>query len=370
MIQGLQPVASLNPQLPYSVWTINGNTILDLSQLGFGSPFAHPLLFTIRNTLPDSSFKCSGAAVPFSTAEYTNADGNGAGLMGPYVPLVDYVDPSTLPATAPAQFSLPDKNYCGVLFSNAPSLNSPVLGTSNDCTTANTGADCVDWPNQYWSSTNAQPPNLYCTTANPLSTTIDFVATQFPTPVDTPSGPQNCGNPSNACSQIIEQPLELQGGTAWQPPLPITIVGKGFGYLPNVGLPFTLQSCGGSQSCSSNYLEISDCPSGQTCPPTAAIWDTNLNAPCQMYIANWTDTSISLVANLPVNLQDQYQQLYGLSTVLSPLSDFSPWAVPAASGCPVNIGDQLTFTVTNPKSMAQYTISNVQVNNPSTTTPF
>ena len=25
-------------------------------------------------------------------AEYTNEDGNGGGLMGPYVPLVDYVD--------------------------------------------------------------------------------------------------------------------------------------------------------------------------------------------------------------------------------------------------------------------------------------
>lgn len=33
-------------------------------------------------------FNCSGQEAPFSTAEYINADGNGADLMGAYVPPV------------------------------------------------------------------------------------------------------------------------------------------------------------------------------------------------------------------------------------------------------------------------------------------
>jgi hypothetical protein len=55
----------------------------------------NPLLLTIRNTLPNTStFPCSGQAVPYSTAEYTDA----GGLMGPYVPQVDYVDARATPA--------------------------------------------------------------------------------------------------------------------------------------------------------------------------------------------------------------------------------------------------------------------------------
>ena len=48
-------------------------------------------------------------------AEYTNEDGNGGGLMGPYVPLVDYVDAYSLPQPAGVPPSLPSASSCGVL---------------------------------------------------------------------------------------------------------------------------------------------------------------------------------------------------------------------------------------------------------------
>ena len=88
VIQGVWPVA--NTSGGYSVWTANGYTVLDLTQLnGFQSlcpgsgQSCLPLYLTVRNTLPGSGFPCSGAAVPFNTAEYTNEDGDGGGLMGP-----------------------------------------------------------------------------------------------------------------------------------------------------------------------------------------------------------------------------------------------------------------------------------------------
>jgi hypothetical protein len=116
---GVQPVLSPNTNASYSVWQVQGYTVVDLSQFsaaGFTTSF--PLLLSIRNTLPSSTFGCSGAAVPFSMAEYTNADGNGGGLMGPYVPLVDYVDPNNLPQPAGVPPSLPSASSCGVLPNN------------------------------------------------------------------------------------------------------------------------------------------------------------------------------------------------------------------------------------------------------------
>jgi hypothetical protein len=68
-----------------------------------------------------------------------------------------------------------------------------------------------------------------------------------------------------------------------------------------------------------------------------------------MYIANWTDTSISLVANIPIGEADLDSQ------TLSPLSDVSPLTFVSTSAdspvwdCPVVTGDTLTFTVTNPQ---------------------
>jgi hypothetical protein len=301
----------------------------------------YPLLVTLRNTLPGATFYCSGAAVPFSTAEYTNADGNGGGLMGPYVPLVDYVDPNYLPQSAPPT-NLPAESSCGVLPSAQPGFNSPTLSNQ------------VDFPNQYWSSTApATPPNLYCpaSQSSASSTAIYFVATQFPTPALTEFGAAACLTQPNSCSQIVvqsPQTSELGNGT-WPPPLPLTIVGTGFGVLPQ-SLPTAVQG--------SPYLEIHNAEA------SGGTWDTAATTYCQMYIANWTNTSISLVANLPVGVRDMYS-----STVLSPLSDVGPWTFPAAPGCPVASADKLTFTVTNPQSGARVTISSIQVD-PAGTTLF
>jgi hypothetical protein len=78
-----------------------------------------------------------------------------------------------------------------------------------------------------------------------------------------------------------------------------------------------------------------------------------------MYIANWTDSSISLVANLAAGVQNQYLQDNLFSTLLSPLSDISPLTFFAAPGCPIIAGDSLTFTVTNPQNGAASSIAAV-----------
>lgn len=375
MTQGVQPVANATGGNPdYSVWTVNGYTVLDLSHLGFAAPFSNPLLLTIRSTLPDSHFRCSGSAVPFSTAEYTNLVVNGAatgsGLMGPYAPLVDYVNPNTLPAAAPTQIPLPALKYCGILPPTPPNLNTPALSPNNDCTSS--GQFCVDFPNQYWPSntTHHSSPNLNCPDTKPDQppTAIYFVATQFPTPalthaLDTGDSCNTTQQP-NPCNQIVvqgTQNTELPGGVAWQAPLPLTIVGSGFGtlaQLPYAGPANSLPGTSGSP-----LLTIAD--DGNSSGGTTA-WNTNGSA-CQMYIADWRDSSISLIANLPVNVHDSYQQAYLLPAVLSPLWDYSPLTFSAAAGCPVSYntstgkGDNLTIAVTNPQtgnqSIIQVTVS-------------
>ena len=100
-------------------------------------------------------------------------------------------------------------------------------------------------------------------------------------------------------------------------------------------------------------------------------WNTNNTLPsCQMYIANWTNTNISLAANLPVDVTDMYQP----GVVLSPLNDVSPLTFGAArptstTGCPVASGDHLTFTITNPQSGATSHPITVPVS-PTGTTPY
>jgi len=353
--QGMSPGA--NGIFEYAAWTTPaGYNVLDLEQFNGSNgtavfdPADYPLLLTVRNTLPNMSssnpFKCSGAAVPFATAVYTNVDGNGATLMGPYVPLVDYVDPNSLPQTPPplTTLPLPSATYCGVLPANAlPGQNAPSPNQP------------LDWPTQSWpTSPGPTWPPLNCSPGSAGSPTIDFVATQFPTPVDTSSVAQNCGATPNNCSQIVvqsPQTTELAAGTPWQPPLPVTIVGSGFGFLPN--LPQAMASCASPAQCP-NLLEISnDDASGAH----LSTWDTSNGATCQVYIANWTDTSISLVANLQVGLQDDYELAYQSGVYLTPLSDISPASFPAvppvsAIGCPVAYKDHLYFTVTNPQSGA------------------
>jgi hypothetical protein len=347
---GIQPPTNSppSPAYPaYSAWTTaNGYTVLDLTQFTGQNPFsaAYPLLVSLRNQLPNMTpsapFNCSVTAVPFSTAEYTER----GGMMGPYAPLVDYADPmnqTALPQTPAKASGQPPESACGVLPDALPGFNAPQLSTTDECQTA--GSTCTDWPNQSWpTSTPTQPPPLNCTTSQPASPQIFFVGTQFPTPA--PSYSANCSTEStvqtpNPCNQIVMQSTQTFG---WRPPLPVTIVGQGFGYLPNVGLPFVGLAHSLVGPGHKSLLTINDDGKG----PGGTAWDTAQNAACQVYISNWTDTSISLMANLSVGLQDPYQQ----QDVLSPLSDFGPLTMGAASGCPVVSGDSLTFVVTNPQT--------------------
>jgi hypothetical protein len=148
-----------------------------------------------------------------------------------------------------------------------------------------------------------------------------------------------CSPPGPACNSISALLKQSDAfNTATPPPLPVTIVGTGFGYLPQT-LPIAVSD--------SSYLEVSSNGVG-----SGTAWNTN-GTSCQMYIANWTDTSISLVANIPVGEADLDGQT-GNGT-LSPLSDVSPLTFFSTSAdspawnCKVATGDTLTFTVTNPQ---------------------
>jgi hypothetical protein len=370
---GVQPVQPPPPaggtSTTYSVWTVTGGsgnyfTVLDLTQFPAfttvganykasdlcylnvnGNLTCNPLLFTIRNTLPNTAFQCSGAAVPFSTAVYTNADGNGAGLMGPYLPLVDFVnpDPNVNPgpplSSGPGIPSLPNPSYCATFPTNAtPQGNGPTATIQET------------FPKQFWPQAGQSgPPNLTCGTTTP-SPQAYFAATQAVDPITSWASLEDvsCTSPSTQCSQIIlpsTQTTELPGQAAWQPALALTIVGLNFGNLPTATLPQAVQN--------SSYLEITDCIGGGTLPCPASWSSTTAN--CQMVISNWTDTSISVVVNLPIGVQDAYQQDYETpEAFLSPLSDVSPTtflaAAPATSPCPISVGDDLNFTVTNPQT--------------------
>ena len=126
-------------------------------------------------------------------------------------------------------------------------------------------------------------------------------------------------------------------------------------------------------SSSHYYIDASDNGAG----PGSSGWDTSTpgtsGAPCQVYIANWTDTSISLVVNAPVNKQSLYQASNASSAFLSPLSDFSAFTFappPGPIGCPVMAGDNLTFTVTNPQTGSSFQAPAVKVSAPTGTTLF
>ncbi len=283
-------------------------------------------------------------------------------MMGPYVPLVDYVDPNDttiLPHSAPSSTSgLPSAGACGLLPAKVPAGNGPLYlsSTTLDC---GSGSNCTNWPNQSWPGvTGGVSPPLVCSTTSPNTPQIDFVATQFPVPVDAslttyPTSPQSCNTSyltqTTPCSQIVFQTPQSTGVSSGTlpPPVPITLMGVGFGYLPN--LPQLMTSC--TTSCSSNYLEIIDNGAGSG----TSGWDTSNGANCQVYIANWTDSTISILANLPVNVTDSYNSG---TTPVSPLSDFTPWTLMPTSTppCPIGYnvttltGDLLKFIVTNPQS--------------------
>jgi hypothetical protein len=335
-IEGAIPVTTTNTttlDTVFSVYLNNGYTVLDLSQInGFNT--ANPLQLVVRNTLPNTAnFSCSGQTVPYGTALYTNVPGpddsiTGSSLMGPYIPLVDYPELSSLTSGAnTTSGTLPSATYCGMNNIPGPPYLTPATALSL------TGDEEVQWPT-YWPASSPSTQNLYCggSVVQPTSPTVYFAASLRPSPEDYTA----CSPPGPSCNYIYALSNQSDAfSSPTPPPLPVTIVGTGFGYLPQT-LPAAVQS--------SSFLEIHDDMAA------GGSWDTNGPASCQMYIADWTDTSISLVANIPLSATDDAS-----TDVLSPLSDISPltFFTSAASqntwNCPVANGDTLTFTVKNPQ---------------------
>jgi hypothetical protein len=111
-----------------------------------------------------------------------------------------------------------------------------------------------------------------------------------------------------------------------------------------------------TSSTSPNYLNVYDCGSETNSNPQAcAVWSAPSNG-CEIYVANWTDSSISVVVNLPVDKQSAYQKDFEgpPPAYLSPLSDYSWENFPAASGCSIANGDNLYVAVTNPQTAVQF----------------
>ncbi len=344
---------------------------------------SYPLILTFRTTMlgPDPSnldqpFPCSGYSVPYNTAEYTNYKDSGGtaggGFMGPYVPLVDYPLVGSLtnqtqqncgdscnvlpPPPVLQQANLPQEDSCGSFPTD--SSGNPILAVGNS---AQSGAQAL-FPTQYWPTNGGAttPPYLNCpaggTSGSSVTPSIDFVATQFTTQVQSdsqdPSGvcalsdaSNGSGGSTNPCIQIIQQKTEQEVNT-YQPAIPLTIVGSGFGYLS--GLPWAGVQSAGVQP---PYIVVSN-DGGSGTHPSWNTGDGGLGA-CQMYIADWTDSSISVLVGLPQSATNST----GLS--LSPLTDMDPvsfFQQTPVSNCPIAINantgapDNISVTVTNPQS--------------------
>jgi streptogramin lyase len=124
-------------------------------------------------------------------------------------------------------------------------------------------------------------------------------------PVGIPAVSPSCGvlpaNPTTIAS--IPAPETGESPIAVQPLPPITLMGEGFGFLPN-GIPYTGNS---------NYLQVADLTQN---------WSAGVSGnPCNLSIGYWADNRIELVANVD---QD------GL--------------------CPLAVGDQLAVSVWNPQT--------------------
>jgi hypothetical protein len=332
-----------------------------------------PLVLTLRSTVlgPDPNnqmepFTCSAFNVPYSTAAYTNADDLGGGFMGPYLPLASYPTVSSLLTPSPplGSGSFPSEGSCTAL-----SVNSPHPFPSGNLANI---SQLSQFPVQYFSNSAQAPPYLNC--GNGSSTflpeiyyagtqfTVEAVASGEPGYVPPPSfsATSPCDYPdaasgglnTNPCIQIIQQATENESTTAYQPPLPLTIIGKGFGYLS--GLP---QASG-----SPNYLTIQDNTAG---------WVTTSGA-CQVFILDWNDTLISVLLGLPPN----HTVKNGEGQFLNPLADMSPASffqgTSGTVGCAVKPGDSLTVTVANPQQPANTgsLAEPVIVGAYSTTTPY
>jgi hypothetical protein len=158
------------------------------------------------------------------------------------------------------------------------------------------------------------------------SPVIDFqTASQLPTQTSPVTGSSTCAifpygppattSPTNqVCSVLSTPPIAITGVTTQcatpgnyavveQSQPPISILGNGFGSFP-LGLPYTGDS---------NFLEIAE-----------ENWSAGTpGATCTVTVGEWSDTEISLVANVNEN-----------------------------GVCPMAAGDKLTVTVWNPQTLA------------------
>jgi len=271
--------------------------------------------------------------------------------MGPYAPQLDYAAVGNFDNGRQLNCGHPTDTeiVCPALLPPPPALQSGDLPASGGFPAGfpgnnNANANQQSWfPQQYWPNENRgtiNPPNLNCSPgSSTFQPTIDFVATQFQTQVRQQGEPAHsypyCQNQDttgspNHCVQVFNQ-LPQTELNAYQPPLPITIVGQGFGYLS--GLPWV-----------------------GTDPPDLVIydettgWNTTNTLPglgyCQIYISDWTDGSISFQVGLPVGVTDDNGNV-----TVSPLTDMSPitFFQPTSNKvyCPIAYNDYISVTVTN-----------------------
>jgi hypothetical protein len=162
---------------------------------------------------------------------------------------------------------------------------------------------------------------------------IDYpVATALPpkaSPVSTPSScavyPAGPPTSNGGCAVQPEPPITVTRMTSQcaaagcnevvaQVQPPISLLGSGFGSFP-LGLPFKGRSA---------FLEISD---------TTRHWTAGYpGSPCDVQIGEWTDTAISVVADVAEN-----------------------------GACPMRAGDELTVTVWNPQTLSSASLTHVVV---------
>jgi len=160
-------IVGTGASIPSWITAANGYTFLDLTAI---SGYLQLSSLNLRNLDPAGTFNCSSATVPYDTGEYTP----GGGLMGEYVPFVDYPLASALEQVAGGP---PSTGACAVFPDGEAGL----------------------------------PPSCGVVTPNPIS--ISAVSTL-------------CAVAAPGCTQVVVQP---------QPPM--SVIGGGFGDFPN-GLPF------------------------------------------------------------------------------------------------------------------------------------
>lgn len=265
--------------------------------------------------------------------------------MGAYVPLVSYVTWTQLPGVS----MVPAFPTAGT----PPSGYAPTNNLS-EIYQANQPLHTQNFPEQYWNLVGGGPQQLLCGMVAAPAPQIDFVGTQFSAPVGNanfPTSPMHCALAinNNSCSQILYQPTQAAGNMAqnWQPGLPLTIEGTGFGFLPEMTLPYATTSWG-----STPYLTIEDVN-----PQNQFVNWSSPNSQCQMLILNWSPTTITVVPNVETHMYD------GSNTLVSPLTDTSPFSLSASTSCAVILGDSITVTVTNPQNITQQsTLKNQPVN--------